>query len=123
MAGHAAAPDQVSELATDKEHSDPAEVNETKGESGDTGETEAEEGADGEAEADVEENATAKRRMSEARLAIVAGLLTVVALAALTAWLDSMRGWGLAHILCAGRCAGADTRQAGGVHRRHRRRR
>ena len=53
MAGHAAATDQLSELATDTERSDPAEVNETKGESGDTGETEAKEGADGEAAADV----------------------------------------------------------------------
>jgi Mce-associated membrane protein len=91
MAGHAAAPKQVSELATDKEQPEPAEVDETKGESGDAGEAKAEEAddvaADGEADVDIEKEGPAKRRMSEARLAIIAGLVVVVALAALAGWL------------------------------------
>lgn len=98
MAGDAAAPgEELSESATQDKQSEPAEVDETEDETGDDGEAKGQEADDVTAEddangrtgedADADEEAPAKPKMSPLRLATVAGLVILLALAALTGWL------------------------------------
>ncbi len=101
MARDAAAPgDEVSESTTREEQPEPAEVDEADGETSEAGEAESEEAddvaADDDADVDTEqpavdtdadEEAPAKLKMSPLRLATVAGLVILLALAALTGWL------------------------------------
>ncbi|MDT5045406.1 MAG: Mce-associated rane protein [Mycobacterium sp.] len=93
MADDAAAPDgELSESTATEETSSATEPDSGGSETAEAAETEKatdgdEDSADYDGEADEEEAGPAKPRMSHVRLATIAGLVLVVALAGLTGWL------------------------------------
>jgi Mce-associated membrane protein len=93
MADDAAAPDgELSESTATEETSSATEPDSGGSETAEAAETEKatdgdEDSADYDEEADEEEAGPAKPRMSHVRLAMIAGLVLVVALAGLTGWL------------------------------------
>ncbi len=80
MAGHAAAPDEVIESATDEAHPNPAEVAETERE------TSGADGAGAQESEETRQEEPPRSPMSAMRLGTVTGLVIVVVPAALAGW-------------------------------------